>query len=227
MENFKLSHCFSFLIDSKTLVHQICLVFSSCHYIWTNITFASTLQRAWNKLLRWKASSTFESKILSLSSKWYLRTRNFNLTKISFWYRFLITQKNFLCTRDWKFPFSIRVVLLLENFTEENESPNFDKAMNRSRDKYQNASSPMKFLNETICNFTRNSVHQLSRIEKEVFSNNKVMVIIIYSRRKIQFLFNKKDADLHRSCTLYYGICSTVSAHVVPIWLVKLSVSRI
>ena len=88
-------------------------------------------------------------------------------------------------------------MLLLENFTEENESPNFDKAMNRSRDKYQNASSPMKFLNETICNFTRNSVHQLSRIEKEVFSNNKVMVIIIYSRRKIQFLFNKKDADLH------------------------------
>ena len=53
-QNFKSRHCFSFLIDSKTLVHQFCLAFSSCNYIWKNITLANTLQRAWNKLLHWK-----------------------------------------------------------------------------------------------------------------------------------------------------------------------------
>ena len=55
---------------------------------------------------------------------------------------------------------------LLENFIEQNESSNFDKAINRSRDKFRNASSAMKFLNESLCNSTGNSVNSFSRIER-------------------------------------------------------------
>ena len=50
-------------------------------------------------------------------------------------------------------------MLSLENFPKQNESSKFGKAINRSRDKYQNASSAMKFLNETLCNSTGNSVN--------------------------------------------------------------------
>ena len=50
-------------------------------------------------------------------------------------------------------------MLPLKNFRQQNESSSFDKAINSGRNKYRNASSAIKFLNETLCNSTGNSVN--------------------------------------------------------------------
>ena len=118
-ENFKSRHCFYFLIGSKTLLHQIWFAFSSYNYIWTDILLASTFRQAWNKILHWKATPTCKSKNISFFVKMILTNEKFKYA-ISFW--FLISQKSFVCTRDHKLPFTIRVIMFLEKFTDKNQS---------------------------------------------------------------------------------------------------------
>ena len=93
----------------------------------------------------------------------------------------------------------------------------FNKELKRIRQKYRNARSSLKFINETICNFERGkeemiipewlfderktfSVRFLHSPENEKFSkvftrkvenfaNDKVKVIIIWNTRKAQSLF--------------------------------------
>ena len=42
----------------------------------------------------------------------------------------------------------------------------------------------------------------------QYFTNDKVKVIIIWSKRKIQSLFNNKDKVKRHSCVIYRGTCS-------------------
>ena len=39
-------------------------------------------------------------------------------------------------------------------------------------------------------------------------TNDKVKVIIIWSTRKMQSLFNNNDEVKHHSCVIYRGVCS-------------------
>ena len=112
----------------------------------------------------------------------------------------------------------------------------FDKELKRIRQKCRNAGFPLKFINETICNFERGKEEMIipewlfderktfsvrftySRANEkfseiftrkvENFTNYKVKVIIIRSTRKIQSLFNNKDKVKHHGCVICRGICS-------------------
>ena len=101
----------------------------------------------------------------------------------------------------------------------------------RIRQKYRNTGFPLKFINETICNFERGKKEMIipewlfderktfpvrfpySRANEKmrkvkIFTTDKVKVIIIRNTRKIQSLFNNKDKVKHHSCVIYRGICS-------------------
>ena len=112
----------------------------------------------------------------------------------------------------------------------------FKKELKRVKQKYRNAGFPLKFINETICNFERGKEEMIIPEwlfdERKTFSvrfpyspanekfskvfmrkvenvtSDKVKVIIIWNTRKIQSLFNNKDQVKHHSCVIYRGICS-------------------
>ena len=112
----------------------------------------------------------------------------------------------------------------------------FNKELKSIRQKYLNAGFPLKFINETICNFERGkekiiipewlfgerktfSVRfpyspvnekfcKVFMRKVENFTNDKVKVIIIWNTRKIQSLFKNKDKVKHHSWVIYRGICS-------------------
>ena len=109
----------------------------------------------------------------------------------------------------------------------------FNKELKRIRQKYRNAGFPLKFINETISNFEIEKeeiiIPEWLFDERKTFSvtlpyssanekfrklfmrkvtNDKVKVIIIWSTRKIQSLFNNNDKVKHHSCVIYRGICS-------------------
>ena len=112
----------------------------------------------------------------------------------------------------------------------------FNKELKRIRQKYRNARSSLKFINETICNFergkeemiipewlfderktfsvrfpytllrTRNLVKFYEKSRK--FTNDKVKVIILWNTRKYSPYFNSKDKVKHHGCAIYRVICS-------------------
>ena len=112
----------------------------------------------------------------------------------------------------------------------------FNKEFKRIRQKYRNAGFPLKFTNETICNFQRGkeemiipewlfdegktfSVRFPYSPANEKFSTvimrkaknvtyDKAKVIIIWNTRKIQSLFNNKCKVKHYSFVICRGICS-------------------
>ena len=112
----------------------------------------------------------------------------------------------------------------------------FKKELKRIRQKYQNAAFLLKFINETICNFERGDEEMIipewlfnerktfsvrfpyspanEKFRKvfmrkvENFTNDKVKIIIIWTKQKIQSLFNNKGKVKDHSCVIYRGICS-------------------
>ena len=107
----------------------------------------------------------------------------------------------------------------------------FNKELKKIRQKYRNSGFPLKFINETTCNFERGKEEMIipewlfderktfpvrfpySRANEKmrkvkIFTTDKVKVIIIRNTRKIQSLFNNKDKVKHHSCVIYRGLCS-------------------
>ena len=104
----------------------------------------------------------------------------------------------------------------------------FNKELKSIREKYLNARFPLKFINETICNFERGEekiiipewlfgerksfsvrfpyspvnekFRKVFMRKVENFTNGKVKVIIIWNTRK--------DKVKHHSYVIYRGICS-------------------
>ena len=65
-------------------------------------------------------------------------------------------------------------MLSLENYIEPNGS-DFNKELKRIRQKYQNGGFPLKFINETICNFERGKEEMI--ISEWLFDERKTFSV--------------------------------------------------